>query len=178
MDAEPAVRLRPLERSDLPFVHSVSNDSQAMSYWFEEPFESLAELIEIYERHIHDVRERRFIIEHDGQQAGIVELVEIDYIHRNCEFAIAVVPQFQGFGLVQGAVLAGLRHAFDILNLHKVYLLVDAENVKAVHIYEKAGFVAEGVLREEYFAAGSYRDAVRMAIFQRDYQARDEQGRG
>ncbi|EFV14827.1 spermidine N1-acetyltransferase [Segniliparus rugosus] len=174
MDPAPEVLLRPLERPDLPFVHRVANDSRAMSYWFEEPFESLAELVDIYERHIHDVRERRFIIEREGQQAGVVELMEIDYIHRNCEFAIAIVPEFQGQGIAYEATRAGIRHAFDILNLHKVYLLVDVENVKAVHVYEKVGFVAEGVLREEFFASGGYRDAVRMAIFQRDYWAQAE----
>jgi diamine N-acetyltransferase len=174
MVAEPALLLRPLERPDLSFVHRMANDSQMMSYWFEEPFEAFAELVDIYERHVHDLRERRFIVEHEGERTGVVELVEINFIHRTCEFQIMIAPEFQGRGLASGATRAGLRHAFDILNLHKVYLLVDVENVKAIHVYEKVGFVAEGVLREEFFAAGGFRDAMRMAVFQRDYRSRVE----
>ncbi|VFA90548.1 Spermidine N(1)-acetyltransferase [Nocardia farcinica] len=71
------VRLRALEREDLPFVHQLSNDAQIMSYWFDEPFEALVECRDIYDRHIHDERERRFIVDADGAAAGLVELVEI-----------------------------------------------------------------------------------------------------
>lgn len=163
------VNLRPLERADLPFVHLLFNDSQVMRYWFEEPYESLAELTALYDRHIHDERERRFVIEADSTTVGLVELVEIDYIHRNCEFQIIVAPGNQGRGYAGIATRKVLMHAFGVLNLHKVYLLVDTDNHAAVHIYEKAGFAVEGVLREEFFAAGKYRDAVRMGLFQRDF---------
>ena len=32
-----AVSLRPLEREDLRFVHSLDNNASVMRYWFEEP---------------------------------------------------------------------------------------------------------------------------------------------
>ncbi|SDC89833.1 spermidine N1-acetyltransferase [Rhodococcus tukisamuensis] len=171
-DNSTTVNLRPLERADLPFVHLLFNDSQVMRYWFEEPYESLAELTQLYDRHIHDERERRFVIEADDNAVGLVELVEIDYIHRNCEFQIIVAPGNQGKGYAGIATRKVLAHAFGVLNLHKVHLLVDTENHAAVHIYQKVGFTVEGVLREEFFAAGRYRDATRMAIFQRDFLAR------
>lgn len=125
----------------------------------------------MHELHIHDERERRFVIEADGAAVGLVELVEIDYIHRNCEFQIIVAPGHQGRGYAGIATRKVLEHAFGVLNLHKVYLLVDTENHAAVHIYEKVGFTVEGVLREEFFSAGRYRDATRMGIFQRDFLA-------
>lgn len=166
------VRLRALERDDLPFVHLLSNDSSVMTYWFDEPFESLAELTDIYDRHIHDMRERRFVIEIDGEErtaAGIVELVEIEPVHLTAEFQIIVAPWHQGRGYASTATDLALRYAFATLNLHKVYLIVDVENAGAIHVYEKNGFVVEGMLREEFFAAGRYRDALRMGVLQRDY---------
>ncbi|MET0190072.1 MAG: spermidine acetyltransferase, partial [Pseudonocardia sediminis] len=54
-------------------------------------------------------------------------------------------------------------------NLHKVFLIVSTENEKAIHIYRKAGFVVEGELREEFFADGRYRDALRMGILQHEH---------
>ena len=57
------IRLRALERDDLGFVHALNNDSRIMSYWFTEPYEALVELRDIYDRHVHDNRERRFVIE-------------------------------------------------------------------------------------------------------------------
>lgn len=163
------IRLRALEREDLGFVHALNNDSRIMSYWFTEPYEALVELRDIYDRHVHDNRERRFVIESDGAPAGIVELVEIDYIHRGAEFQIIVHPAHQGRGYAREATRRALDHAFAVLNLHKVYLVVDVENAAAIHVYRTVGFVTEGELREEFFADGRYRNALRMGILQHEY---------
>jgi diamine N-acetyltransferase len=163
------IRLRALERDDLEFVHALNNDSRIMSYWFTEPYEALVELRDIYDRHVHDNRERRFVIEADGERAGIVELVEIDYIHRGAEFQIIVHPAQQGRGYAREATRAALDYAFAVLNLHKVYLVVDVENAAAIHVYRTVGFVTEGELREEFFADGRYRNALRMGILQPEY---------
>ncbi|ADG78085.1 Diamine N-acetyltransferase OS=Tsukamurella paurometabola (strain ATCC 8368 / DSM / CCUG 35730/ CIP 100753 / JCM 10117 / KCTC 9821 / NBRC 16120 / NCIMB 702349 / NCTC 13040) OX=521096 GN=Tpau_1458 PE=4 SV=1 [Tsukamurella paurometabola] len=165
------VQLRAMERTDLRFVHGLFNDRAVMSYWFEEPFDALAEMEDIYERHVHDERERRFIIESSGVPVGLVELVEINFIHRKCEFQIIVAPSAQGKGYAGIATRKALDYAFRILNLHKVYLFVDVANERAAHVYEKLGFVEEGLLREEYFSNGSYRDARLMRLFQRDFLA-------
>src|SRR5688572_16853961 len=83
------VRLRPLERSDLHFVHQLNNNRNVMGYWFEEPYESFVELEELFRKHIHDQSERRFIIERgDGVRVGLVELVEINHLHRRAEFLV------------------------------------------------------------------------------------------
>lgn len=163
------IRLRALEREDLGFVHALNNDSRIMSYWFTEPYEALVELRDIYDRHVHDNRERRFVIEADGEPAGIVELVEIDYIHRGAEFQIIVHPAHQGRGYAREATRRALDYAFAVLNLHKVYLVVDVENAAAIHVYRTVGFVTEGELREEFFADGRYRNALRMGILQHEH---------
>jgi diamine N-acetyltransferase len=62
-----------------------------------------------------------------------------------------------------------MEYGFGVLNLHKIYLVVDKENTKAIHIYETLGFQVEGVLRQEFFINGQYRDVTRMCLFQHDY---------
>ncbi|MFT2588656.1 hypothetical protein ACMWPQ_29725, partial [Escherichia coli] len=37
-DLTRTVRLRPLEREDLRFVHHLNNNATVMRYWFEEPY--------------------------------------------------------------------------------------------------------------------------------------------
>lgn len=58
-----------------------------------------------------------------------------------------------------------------VLNLYKLYLIVDKENEKAIHIYRKLGFSVEGELMHEFFINGQYRNAIRMCIFQHQYLA-------
>ena len=70
------VKLRPLEREDLRFVHQLDNNASVMRYWFEEPYEAFVELSDLYDKHIHDQSERRFVIECNGDKAGLVELVD------------------------------------------------------------------------------------------------------
>jgi diamine N-acetyltransferase len=171
-DLTRTVRLRPLEREDLRFVHHLNNNATVMRYWFEEPYETFAELSALFEAHIHEQNERRFIIDADGDSSGLVELVEINTVHRSAEFQIIIAPASQGRGLAVEATRLALDYGFSVLNLHKIYLIVDRENEKAVHVYAKAGFRQEGVLKEEFFMNGQYRDVIRMGIFQRDHLAR------
>ncbi|EAC8291757.1 spermidine N1-acetyltransferase [Listeria monocytogenes] len=167
------LKLRPLEREDLKFVHRLNNDAKIMSYWFEEPYEAFVELQELYDKHIHDQSERRFILELDGQMVGLVELMEIDYIQRRAEFQIIIDPKFQGHGYAVSATKLAMKYAFHVLNLHKLYLVVDKVNEKAIHVYEKVGFIREGELIDEFFVDGTYHDAIRMCIFQHQYQEMD-----
>ena len=157
MVADPSIRLRPLEREDLPFIHQLDNNASVMRYWFEEPYEAFVELTDLYDKHIHDQSERRFIVEHDKAKVGLVELVEIDYVHRRAEFQIIIAPAHQGLGYAAKAVLLVMDYAFTVLNLYKLYLVVDTENKKAIHVYKKLGFEVEGELKHEFFSNGEYR---------------------
>lgn len=166
---EPTLKLRPLEREDLKFVHDLDNDANIMRYWFEEPYEAYVELVELYDKHIHDQMERRFILDMSGVSIGLVELIEIDYIHRRAEFQIIIDPAHQGQGHGEKATRMAMDYAFLVLNLYKLYLVVDNENKRAIHIYEKIGFEVEGVLKHEFFINGTYHNATRMCIFQPQY---------
>lgn len=171
MHVTPDIRLRPLEREDLYFVHQLDNNASVMRYWFEEPYETFTELSSLYDEHIHDQRERRFVVECMGEQAGLVELVEIDHVHRRAEFQIIVAPEHQGKGIASQATRLAMEYGFSVLNLYKIYLIVDKKNHVARRIYEKQGFRVEGELRHEFFINGQYRDVTRMCLFQHDYLA-------
>lgn len=171
MHAEP-IKLRPLERVDLQFVHQLDNNAHVMRYWFEEPFATFTELQSLYDQHVHDQSERRFIVECGGARAGLVELVEIDHVHRRAEFQIIIAPEHQGRGLATHATRLAMEYGFKVLNLYKLYLIVDTENCRAIRIYARMGFQTEGELRDEFFINGEYRSALRMRLFQHDYLGR------
>ncbi len=54
MPSAHSVKLRPLEREDLRYVHQLDNNASVMRYWFEEPYEAFVELSDLYDKHIHD----------------------------------------------------------------------------------------------------------------------------
>jgi len=100
-----------------------------------------------------------------------VELVEIDHVHRRAEFQIIIAPEQQGQGIASAATRLAMDYGFSVLNLYKIYLLVDRENHPALHIYQQLGFQVEGQLRHEFFINGQYRDVTRMCLFQHEYLA-------
>lgn len=167
------IRLRALERDDLRFVHHLTNNRRVMSYWFEEPYESFVELEDLYLKHIHDQSERRFIAEStSGERIGLVELVEITYIHRRAEFQIIISPENQGKGYGFTVTRLAIDYAFRVLNINKLYLVVSTENEAAIAIYRACGFVEEGRLIDEFFVDGHYQDALRMYHLQRTFIAK------
>jgi RimJ/RimL family protein N-acetyltransferase len=54
---------------------------------------------------------------------------------------------------------------FTKCNLRKITLGVVSANVAAVELYEKCGFIKEGVYKNHGQYAGEYRDVIRMAKF-------------
>ena len=72
------MKIRALEETDLQFVHHLNNEYTIMSYWFEEPYESLSELKTLYQKHILDESERDSLLK-TITSIGVVELVEINF---------------------------------------------------------------------------------------------------
>ena len=167
------IKLRPLEREDLRFVHQLNNNDSIMRYWFEEAYESFAELQQLYERNIHNQTERRFIVaDPGGEPAGLIELVEINHLHRRCEFQIAIHPSFQGRGYAWQATRIAMDYAFSVLNIHKLYLHVDKDNARAVRIYERCGFLREGCFRQHVLKGGERQDVYAMGILSSEWAAK------
>lgn len=76
-------------------------------------------------------------------------------MHRRAEFQIIISPDFQGKGLATRAARLAMDYGFTVLNLYKLYLIVDKENEKAIHIYRKLGFMVEGELIHEFSLTAS-----------------------
>jgi diamine N-acetyltransferase len=170
------LQLRALEKADLPFLHSLHNNSKTMGYFFEEPFETIRELEDLYEKHIHNQTERRFVLQvvNTGETVGVLSLIEIDEINRKCEIDIIVDERFQGKGYGRHGFVLGIKYACDVLNLKKVYLLLLPTNDAGMRIYKYAGFKKECRLKKEYFVNGSYWDVHRMCMFDHHWRRERE----
>ena len=104
--------------------------------------------------------------------AGLVGLHAIAWVPRSAEFRILLGERSMwGKGIGTEATQLLVAYAFEVLNLNKVWLGVNAENSGAIATYERTGFVREGVLRQEVFRNGQYYDVVRMSMLRDDYDA-------
>lgn len=96
---------------------------------------------------------------------GSVYLRDIDRMHQKAEYGIFIGEEdARGKGYGSSAARLMIKYAFEEMQLHRLFLRVYAENVRAIRSYEKAGFVKEAYLREDVCIEGKYHNIVLMGI--------------
>jgi len=100
----------------------------------------------------------------DGKLIGMAGITRLDNrrAHVGTIF-MAVHDAFQGRG-AGGALMQALTDMADRwLNLSCIELTVYADNARAIGLYERFGFVREGLHRDYAFRDGAFVDALAMA---------------
>jgi RimJ/RimL family protein N-acetyltransferase len=107
-----------------------------------------------------------------GELVGDCGLRAIEWKSRKAEFFITIgEKQFWDKGFGTDALRVVIRLAFEKMNLNRIWLTALVDNPRAVRCYEKCGFVHEGLLRQESFVDGKYRDVFLMGLIRSDYDA-------
>lgn len=102
---------------------------------------------------------------------GEVVLNDINWHNQAANFRIALYHQdYFGKGYGTQATQLILKHGFETLDLHRIDLEVYDFNPRAAHVYEKAGFVREGIKRDALLWQGTYQDAIIMSILKPEYE--------
>ncbi|MBL8348661.1 MAG: GNAT family N-acetyltransferase [Rubrivivax sp.] len=109
---------------------------------------------------------------------GEAVLRNVDRENRSAGFRISLAGQAHyGQGLGSAAIGLLLDFAFGPLALHRVELEVYDFDPRARHVYEKLGFVVEGLRRDALWWEGAWHDAVSMALLESEWStARDRRG--
>ncbi|WP_149180211.1 GNAT family N-acetyltransferase [Streptomyces sp. TRM49041] len=104
-----------------------------------------------------------------GDLVGELVLFEYDEPNRSCTFRVAIGPKGRDRGLGTEAIRLLLAYGFERLGLNRVQLGVFTFNPRALRVYERVGFVREGVEREALLHDGEWIDSVRMSVLAREW---------
>jgi RimJ/RimL family protein N-acetyltransferase len=77
-----------------------------------------------------------------------------------------VVPEYRGRGIGARLLDQTLKQALAT-GFVRIELSVRADNLRAIRLYEKLGFIREGLLRDAVFVDGEFHDAIAMALIDR-----------
>lgn len=102
---------------------------------------------------------------------GEVVLNSLDAANGSCGFRILLAAEKDyGRGFGSEATRLVLAHAFDTVGLHRVELEVYDFNPRARRVYEKVGFVHEGIKRQALRWGEQWVDAHLMAMLDSDWR--------
>jgi RimJ/RimL family protein N-acetyltransferase len=104
-----------------------------------------------------------------GETVGEAVLNDWDPDNRCCNFRILIGPAGQGRGLGTEATRLIVGYGIEEVGLHRISLGVYAFNPRAQRAYEKAGFVAEGRLRDALLWEGEWVDEIVMSVLATDW---------
>ncbi|REJ84076.1 MAG: N-acetyltransferase [Bacteroidetes bacterium] len=101
---------------------------------------------------------------------GLTYLKNIHLVHRQAEFAILISPEHSGKGVGKAACRETLKFGFHDLNLHRIYLKVRQDNAPAIRVYKSCGFTEEGILRDDVFKQGEFRNHILMSVLEHEFK--------
>ena len=105
----------------------------------------------------------------DNNLIGHCGLYYISWIHRHAEFGIYVGDEkYRNGGYGSDALRTLIKYGFEDLNLNKIWCEVYSNNA-ALSVYERLGFVMEGVQRQHYFNEGKYWDSKILSMLKEEW---------
>jgi len=106
------------------------------------------------------------VAEVDGKVVGVGE-VKIGEFKKNshtAELGLAITKEFRGLGVGKALIKEMLSYA-EKKGVEKVWLSVFSTNNAAIRLYQKFGFVVEGVRKKQFKINNTYVDELLMAKF-------------
>lgn len=167
------VRLEPLEQAHLEPLLAIATANPEV-YRFTSTPKTRAEAALYFARAFRerdDGTAYPFVLVVHGQVVGTSRYSSLNYSNRNCELGFTwLAPPAQGSGVNLESKYLMLTHAFETLNLLRVYFYTDARNGRSERAIRNLGAVYEGTMRaERILKDGHIRDSLLFSIIHTEW---------
>jgi RimJ/RimL family protein N-acetyltransferase len=166
----PSLRLRRAEPADVGFLLELANDAEVAPFLGSLTARDEDTWLASVERSAREPRAYgRFVVEQEGQPVGGLAFEATKPHHGIAElFGIMVSSEARGRGVGEAAVRRLVRELLGELGYHRVELECYGYNERAIRLFERAGFVREGVKRQAYRRQGEWVDSVLFGLVAED----------
>lgn len=111
-----------------------------------------------------------FVFKREGEIVAMGGLTNISTIDNNAEFHLMINPDLQGQGIGQKTTIWIYNYGFSVLNLNKIYLYTNEDNIGANKIYKKLELELEGVLKEHTWKNDKYNNRMIYALLKKEWE--------
>lgn len=165
--------LRGIEYEDADFLRHMINDPEIefMVLGWSQPVSKRRQLAWIDSLRDNDMK---LIIDLNGSAVGMASITDIDYKNSVACLNIKISQnKYRGKGIGSKTIKLLIQYGFEELNLNCLVANILEYNTASRRLFEKFGFLAEGVLRERAYKKGRYHNVVPYSLLRREYNARD-----
>jgi RimJ/RimL family protein N-acetyltransferase len=166
--------LRPFTEDDAPGIAEIIEDPEVIRFTGEPSNELTLERLRFWYGSRSAQTDRLDLAVTDratGELVGEVVLYDWNPAGRSCTFRTLVGPRGRGRGLGTEAARLIVGHGFEQLGLHRIELELYSYNHRARRVYDKVGFVEEGVRRQTEMRDGVWVDETIMSILAHEWAA-------
>ena len=108
-----------------------------------------------------------------NELVGMTGLLNIDRINHHAQLYITIGnKKYRGKRLPDEVIPLVLEYGFSELELKKIYLYTLPNNDRARHVYERNGFIQDGILRQHVYCRGKQQDIYVHSILKSEFEVR------
>jgi len=109
------------------------------------------------------------IIKYNDKIIGSIGFVKIENLNKNGELGYWISENMQGKGIVTKASERLINYAFKNLDLNRIVIKTDSQNIKSKAIPARMGFVYEGTLRQDRFTNDQFQNTEVYSLLKKDW---------
>ncbi len=160
--------IRPFKKEDALLWQSWDIDPEIQSHMPEPENESqdISQQYEYIEECEKDEEGYYWSVEtNDGVTIGTVSLFEINSHHKNANVGIVIGDKnYWGKGVATEVLQTLSSYAFEYLDVVRISAEVEANNISMQKVFEKVGFVQDGVFKKARVKEGKRIDVLHFGI--------------
>ncbi|MED3804277.1 GNAT family protein [Lysinibacillus xylanilyticus] len=169
------VLLKPLEHEDMQGLLGAASYPEIWSH-MSTTIEKMADVNNFVDNALETKREKTefpFVVvdKKSGQIIGSTRFMDIDETHKRLEIGTTwITPAFWRTAINTNCKYLLLQYCFEVLNLQRVQIKTDHENLRSQKAIERLGATKEGVLRNHMVRKdGTIRHTVMYSITQQEW---------
>jgi ribosomal-protein-alanine N-acetyltransferase len=167
--------LRKIARDDAADIFEYAADSETPRYMPWEPHQSIQATHDYLDGALERYRLRlpgpwAIVHKRDAKMIGTISFGAWERGHHWAEIGYVLNRRYWGQGYMTEAVRAIVAFGFRELGLNRIQARCDVRNSGSARVMEKAGMTCEGVLRQQLFEKGGYRDMKIYSILKSEWE--------
>lgn len=144
------IKIRKFQKEDISYKVSWINDKRNNKFLHYDLPLRVDKTLQWF--NLNKARKERidYTITYDNEPVGLIGLLNIDIKNKKAEFYIILGSnKFKNKGIGHIASDLMIKECFSKYELNKIYLYTEVDNFIAQKLFERIGFIKEGLLKED-----------------------------